>query len=70
MGIIYLGGFIAEYHDEVRPMLPPDLMAKILFADAHTDASVGAAVNVLSTLFRIPQVGDTTGAHDLWSGLF
>lgn len=69
MRTIYLGGFIAEYHDEVSQMFPPDLLAKIIFADAHTDASVGAAANVLSTLFRIPQVGDTTSAYGIWDML-
>ncbi len=69
MATIYLGGFIADYRDEVCPMFPPELLEKILFAEAHTDASVGAAVNVLSTLLSIPQVGDTTAAHGLWDML-
>lgn len=69
MRAIYLGGFIADYHDEVSRMFPPDLLTKIIFANGHTDASEGAAINVLSTLFRIPQVGDTTGANGIWDML-
>ncbi len=67
MRTIYLGGFIADYYNEVIPLLPKALLEKVIFADAHTDASEGAAVNVLSTLFRIPQVGDTTEQNHLWN---
>jgi predicted NBD/HSP70 family sugar kinase len=55
--IIYLGGFISDYSDEVVTLLPDELAQKVVFANAHNDASEGAAVNLLSLLYRIPQVG-------------
>jgi DNA-binding transcriptional ArsR family regulator len=58
--IIYLGGFLTDYCTEVQPLLSSDLAGKVVFANAHNDASEGAAVNLLSLFFRIPQVGDTS----------
>lgn len=58
--IIYLGGFISDYFDEVVTLLPEELVQKVVFANAHNDASEGAAVNLLSLLYRIPQVGDAS----------
>jgi len=40
-------------------MLNSELIERIVFVNAHSDASEGAAENVLSLLFRIPQVGET-----------
>lgn len=56
---VYLGGFLADYEQEVRNMLNSELIERIVFVNAHSDASEGAAENVLSLLFRIPQVGET-----------
>ncbi|MGH0054092.1 MAG: ROK family protein [Sphaerochaetaceae bacterium] len=58
--IIYLGGFIADFFDEVVTLLPDELIQKVVFANAHNDASEGAAVHLLSLLYRIPQVGDSS----------
>ncbi|MGE4454311.1 MAG: ROK family protein [Sphaerochaeta sp.] len=55
---IYLGGFISDYFDEVVTLLSDELSQKVIFTNGHTDASEGAAVNLLSLLYRIPQVGD------------
>ncbi len=58
--VTYLGGFLAEYEQEVLDTLKDQLVSKIHFSDAHNDASEGAAVHILSLLYRIPQVGDTS----------
>ncbi len=57
---IYLGGFLTEYFAEVQTLLSDDVRDKVVYANAHNDASEGAAVNVLSLFYRIPQVGDTS----------
>ncbi|NCC13099.1 MAG: ROK family transcriptional regulator [Spirochaetia bacterium] len=66
---IYLGGFLSDYFDEVQTLLSSDVCDKVVYANAHTDASEGAAVNVLSLFYRIPQVGDTSSGAWRWSAL-
>ena len=67
--ITYLGGFLAEYEQEVLDTLKDQLVSKIHFSDAHNDASEGAAVHILSLLYRIPQVGDTSSEQWRFSTL-
>ncbi len=67
--LIYLGGFISDYFDEVVTLLPDELTQKVVFTNAHNDASEGAAVHVLSLLYRIPQVGDSSSQCNLSSVL-
>lgn len=66
---VYLGGFLSDYSPEVLEQLPLELNDRIIFANAHTDASEGAAMHVLSLVFRIPQVGESGGWSDRWSHL-
>ncbi|NCB01262.1 MAG: ROK family transcriptional regulator [Spirochaetia bacterium] len=56
---VYLGGFFTDYMDEATNILNEDLLKKVIFVNAHSDASEGAAENLLNLLFRIPQVGET-----------
>jgi len=66
---IYLGGFLTDYFSEVQTLLSDDVRDKVVYANAHNDASEGAAVNVLSLFYRIPQVGDTSSGIWRWSAL-
>ncbi len=65
---IYLGGFLLDYEDEVHDLLWPIAEEKIIFANAHTDASEGAAMNVLAHMFSIPQIGSES-VHWPWESL-
>ncbi len=58
--VMYLGGFLSDYRTEVQALLAPELVGKVVYANAHTDASEGAAVHLLSLFFRIPQVGESS----------
>lgn len=66
---IYVGGFLADYFAEVQTLLSSDVYDKVVYANAHTDASEGAAVNVLSLFYRIPQVGDSSSEAWRWGAL-
>jgi predicted NBD/HSP70 family sugar kinase len=66
---IYVGGFLTDYFAEVQTLLSSDVYDKVVYANAHTDASEGAAVNVLSLFYRIPQVGDSSLEAWRWGAL-
>ncbi len=65
---VYLGGFLSDYTEEVKQLLSPETSQKTVFANAHTDASEGAAMNVLAQMFSIPQIGEQS-SHWPWESL-